>query len=66
WLYELNTLDLIGLLEWYGEMGGEPSPVRTIAWSPDGRTLVSGGRTVRLWDVASGEQVDVLGRPSKA
>tara|TARA_B100000959_G_C14637323_1_gene482789 strand:- start:161 stop:580 length:420 start_codon:yes stop_codon:yes gene_type:complete len=61
-LYEINTLDLIGLVEWPEAMGGKPSQVRSIAWSPDGHTLASGGydSSVRLWDVASREQMGVL------
>ncbi|MGW1720591.1 nSTAND1 domain-containing NTPase [Streptomyces sp. NPDC002156] len=36
---------------------GQPSPVDSIVFSPDGRTLVTQAddRTVRLWDVASGQ-----------
>ena len=62
WLYEMNTLDLIVLLECHGEMGREPSSVWTIAWSPDGRTLANGSLdgTVWLWDVTTGEELAVL------
>ena len=31
-----------------------------VALSPDGRTLASGGKTTRLWDVATGKQLRVL------
>jgi WD40 repeat protein len=32
----------------------------SVSFSPDGRTLGSGGETVHLWDAASGEQLQLL------
>jgi len=52
-LWSADTLDLIK------EMPGGTGPV---AFSPDGKTLTSGGndRTVKLWDVATGEKLLTL------
>jgi beta propeller repeat protein len=34
--------------------------VRSVAWSPDGRTLASGGHEIILWDAESGERIRTL------
>ena len=59
WLYDANTLAEVGRIE---------RSARTIAFSPDGRTLASGSwpnpdRTVHLWDVATQERVGGLQLP---
>jgi len=38
---------------------GHAGPVYSVAFSPDSKTLASGGfdRTVQLWDVATGRQI---------
>jgi WD40 repeat protein len=39
------------------------APCDAVAWSPDGKLIASGGqdRVVRLWDAATGTQLQVLG-----
>jgi RNA polymerase sigma factor (sigma-70 family) len=41
------------------ECRGHSSWVRSLAWAPDGRTLISGShdRTVRFWNMASGKEL---------
>src|SRR4051794_14908780 len=38
----------------------EAEPVISVAFSPDGKTLASGGASVKLWDVASGKNTVTL------
>src|ERR1700761_45564 len=42
-----------------GTLDGHTDPVYAIAWSPDGKTLVTGGfdNTVRLWDADTRKEI---------
>ncbi|HML22978.1 MAG TPA: c-type cytochrome [Aggregatilinea sp.] len=47
---------------WLAAFPGHEEYVNSVAWSPDGTILASGSddMTVRLWDVATGEEIRVL------
>ena len=57
WLYDARTGDEVALLT-----GHKLHPVTSVSFSPDGQTLAGGSvdGTVRLWDVAKGQEQAVL------
>jgi predicted dienelactone hydrolase len=57
-LWELGTGTL------HSELHVHSGIVSSIAFSPDGTRLVSGGADTRLWDVASGEQLYLFEGPA--
>ena len=58
WIYDAKTYREISLLT------GHTGVVRTVAFSPDGKTLASGARdaTVKLWNIETGENITTLPR----
>jgi WD40 repeat protein/serine/threonine protein kinase len=42
------------------EIHADDGPLRCVAFHPDGTILASGGRSVRLWDVSTGQLLRVL------
>ena len=60
WVYDTQTGDVIALFD------GHKTAVRSVAYSPDGITIASGGglgddKSIRLWDTLTGEHT-VLSR----
>ncbi len=58
WVYDMTTYQEVALLT--ENMG----PVSSVAFSPDGRTIVSGSDdgSVRLWDVLTGKHIQTFTR----
>ena len=60
WLYDVHTGSEIALLN------KKPKDVRTVAFSPDGKTLATGGRSrdgaIQLWDIDTATQVSAMGK----
>ena len=60
WLYRMHTSVEIALFN------EERTNVRTVAFSPDGKTLASGSRSrngaIQLWDIDTGAHVSTIGK----
>ena len=60
WLYDAHTGAEISLLN------KKPKNVRIVVFSPDGKTLATGGRSregaIQLWDTATGTHISTIGR----
>jgi WD40 repeat protein len=46
-------------------LGGHTGPVPFVAFAPDGKTVVSAGESIRVWDAATGEELRVSREPFK-